>query len=296
MNLVAGATGMVGGEVCRLLRARGEPVRALVRATSPAEARDRLRALGCEIAFGDLRDGAGLAAACRDAQAVISTVSAMPHAWDPGGNTVAAVDRDGQLRLIDAARDAGVGRFVLVSFSGQIDRPFPLRDAKRAAEQHLRASGIGHTILRPSFFTEIWLGPKVGFDLTAGRVTIYGDGTAPISWISFVDVARFAVAALLDAAARNQTLELGGPEALSPLEVVRRWEALGGRPLEVVHVPVAALEAQLAVATDDLQRSFTSLMLCHAAGDAIPMADMLRRFPLEPSPVDDWLRRQRAYA
>jgi uncharacterized protein YbjT (DUF2867 family) len=296
MILVAGATGMVGGHVCRLLRERGERVRALVRSTSQSQARERLSALGCDLAVGDLRDRPSLAAACAGVQAVVSTVSAMPHAWDPAGNTVATVDLEGQRALIDAASQSGAKRFLLVTFSGHIDRPFPLRDAKRAAEQHLRDSGMHYTILRPSFFAEIWLSPLGGFDTAAGRVTVYGDGTPRISWISFTDVARFAVATLHDGAAQDRTIELGGPQALSPLEVVRLYESLAGRSLEVSHVPVAALEAQRAAAPDDLQRSLAALMLCYAAGDEIPMADTLRRFPLELTRVEDVLRRRLATA
>ncbi len=291
MILVAGATGMVGGEVCHLLRKEGTGVRALVRATSKPDKVEGLRALGCEVVTGDLRDAASLARACAGAEAVVSTVSAMPFSWDPPGNTVATVDLDGQRRLIDAAAAAGVHRFLLVTFSGQIDRPVPLRDAKRAAEQHLQASGLPYTILRPSFFSEVWLSPAVGFDAPGGRATIYGDGFNRISWISALDVARFVAAALGSITTAGQTLELGGPEALSPLEVIRIFEAIGGRHLQITHVPVAALESQLAAATDDMQRSFTALMLAYAAGDEIHMGATLRRFQMQLTPVDDVARR-----
>lgn len=64
MNLIAGATGMVGSEICRLLKAQGKPVRALVRKSSAPEKVAALRALGAEIVVGDLKDPASLAAAC----------------------------------------------------------------------------------------------------------------------------------------------------------------------------------------------------------------------------------------
>jgi uncharacterized protein YbjT (DUF2867 family) len=58
MILVVGATGLVGSDVCRRLAARGRPVRALVRATSDPAKVDALRALGVEVAHGDLHDPA----------------------------------------------------------------------------------------------------------------------------------------------------------------------------------------------------------------------------------------------
>lgn len=295
MILVAGATGMVGGETCRLLRAAGEPVRALVRATSRPEKIAQLAGLGCEIVRGDLRVGASLDEACSGTRAVITTVSAMPFAWT-ADNTLDRVDLDGQRRLIDAAVKARVHHFTCVTFSGNIDHPFPLRNAKRAVEAHLRDSGLEYTILRPSYFAEVWLSPAVGFDYVGAKATLYGDGRKPISWISFADVAKFAAATIDNPAATNATLELGGPEALSPLDVVKLFEEIGGRKFEIAHVPEEALAAQLAAAPDDLQRSFTGLMLSYANGDRIPMEMTLKRFPITLTSVADYARHALASA
>ena len=65
MLLVIGATGLVGSEVCKRLRKRGEPVRALVRATSSRNKIEALRLCGTELCFGDLKDADSIAAACR---------------------------------------------------------------------------------------------------------------------------------------------------------------------------------------------------------------------------------------
>ena len=75
MILVVGATGLVGSEICGQLAARGKQVRALVRATADPAKVDRLRALGAEITVGDLRDANSLQAACRGANAVITTTT-----------------------------------------------------------------------------------------------------------------------------------------------------------------------------------------------------------------------------
>jgi len=75
MNLVVGATGMVGSEICRLLIAAGKPVRGLVRATSDPAKVDQLKGYGVEVVQGDLRDRASLDAACQGVTAAISTAS-----------------------------------------------------------------------------------------------------------------------------------------------------------------------------------------------------------------------------
>ena len=87
MILVVGATGLVGGDVCRRLAASGTAVRALVRATSDPARVAALEALGVETVVGDLRDPASLAEACRDASAVICTASSMPFGYEPGSTT-----------------------------------------------------------------------------------------------------------------------------------------------------------------------------------------------------------------
>ncbi len=287
MILVVGATGLVGGDICRRLAVRGVAGRALVRATSDPAKVDLLKSLGTEVVVGDLRDPASLEEACRDASAVICTASSMPFGYEQDVNDIASTDLAGILNLVDAARASGVVRhFVYTSLSSNMDLDFPLRNAKRAVETHLKQSGVPYTILRPSYFMEVWLSPAVGFDGAGAKATIYGDGTAPISWISLGDVAEFAVRSLDSPAARNAVLELGGPEALTPLGVVAEFERAHARPFEVQHVPAEALAAQQAAATDPMQQSFTGLMRCYAAGDAIDMRSTLRDFPVALTSVE----------
>jgi NADH dehydrogenase len=288
MVLVVGSTGRLGSEICRRLAAAGKPVRALVRATSDPAKVDQLRELGAEIVEGDLHDRASLDAACQEVTAVISTVSSMPFSYDPETNNIQTVDVDGVTNLIRAAADAGVNHFIYTSFSGQIELDCPLENAKRTVEGRLRESGLTHTILRPSYFMESWLSPAVGFSYPEAKATIYGSGEKPISWISLGDVAEFAFQSLDNPAARNAVLEMGGPEALTPLEVVSIFEVIGGRPFEVQHVPEEALAAQQAGTTDGMQQSFAALMQCYAKGDAIPMEETLELFDIQPTSVRDY--------
>ncbi len=289
--LVAGATGLVGSDICRRLAARDVPVRALVRASSDPAKVAALRDLGAEIAVGDVRDVASLDAACAGVDRVISTLSAMPFAYEPGVNDIGPTDRDGTIALCDAAVRAGARGFVYMSFSGNMDLDFPSRRAKRAVEAHVQASGLEWTVLRPSYFMEVWLSPAVGFDVANATATIFGDGENPISWIAIADVAEFSVRALDAPAARHATLELGGPDAISPNGVVRIFERRLGRPFTVTHVPVEALEAAQAEAPHDMARSFVGLQRCYAAGDAIPMEAILGEIPVALTSVDAYAER-----
>jgi len=277
MNLIVGATGLVGGEICRRLAADRKPVRALVRPAGDASRIDELRAAGAELATGDLKDPASIAAACAGATAVLSTASSVLSRQP--GDTIDGVDRIGQLQLIAAAASAGVKHFVYISFSPMAE-DFALQRAKREVEQALMASGMPYTILRPTFFMEVWLSPALGFDVAARRARIYGTGENPISWISFPNVAEFAVRSLDTPAARNATFTLGGPEAIAPLQVVRIFEELGGAPFTVEYVLESVLRAGKASARRALDEAFAALSLAYAHGDAIDMRATLEAMPV----------------
>lgn len=288
MIFVAGATGFLGGEVCRRLVERGEAVRGLIRSTSDPAAVERLRTLGVDCVIGDVRDRASLDRACQGVRTVVSTVTTV-RSRQPG-DSIEATDERGQLNLVDAARQAGVERFVYVSYSRQLDDEGPLTHAKRAVERRLAESGMTCVILRPTYFMEVWLSPAVGFDYAKRHATIYGDGERKISFISLGDVAEFAVRAAMSQDAASESIELGGPDAVSPLEVVHIFEEIGAAPFDVQRVPDGALKVQFDSATDSLQKSFAGLMLDYAHGDEIAMDDTLQRFPVPLTSVRDYAR------
>jgi uncharacterized protein YbjT (DUF2867 family) len=285
MILVVGATGLVGSEVCRKLAARGENVRGLVRETSARERTDALRASGVELFPGDLKDPQSLAAACRGIEAVISTASSTLSRQD--GDSIESVDRDGQLRLVDAARAQGIDRFLLVSFRHG-GFPCPLDDAKQQVERAI--AGMNFTVIQASWFMEVWLSPALGFDYANRAARIYGPGTSPISWVSFRDVAEMCALCLRHPAAARRIIEFGGPEPLSPLEVVACFENIGGAPFHVEHVPESALLSQYEAAPDSMQKSFAALMLGYLHGDAMDMAAVVETFGIQLAGIDDYAR------
>jgi uncharacterized protein YbjT (DUF2867 family) len=268
MILVAGATGYLGSEICRLLRERNQGVRALVRRTSNSEKSEQLRALGVEFALGDLKDPRSLDAACHNVDTVISTAS-VTLSRQPD-DSIQRVDYDGQMALVDAAVSNGVERYLFVSFSGNLELECALHSAKRTVERAVRESGMTYTILRPSFFIEVWLSPAVGFDIEQGKARIYGTGDQRMSWISVSDLARFIVECVDHPAAKNAVFELGG-EAVSPNELIAEVERRTGKSMSVERIPADALRAQRAQATDPIEHTFATLMLGYAQGDEVDL-------------------------
>lgn len=293
-TLLVGATGLLGPEICRRLVEGADQVRALIRPTADGAKRAALVGLGVELVEGDLKDAASLARACTGIQAVISTASSTLSRQP--GDSIESVDQQGQLALVEAACRAGVNRFVFVSFRENPRVQFPLGLAKRDVERALKSSGMAYTILQASYFMEVWLTPALGFDAANGKVRLYGDGSRSISWISCRDVARAAAAAVIEGTAPNMVVELGGPQALTPREVVRMFEAAGAGEIATESVPEGMLEAQMKEATDSLQKSFAGLMLQCAGGDAIDTTISSRLFPFHMTSVRDFIAARLAAA
>lgn len=284
MILVVGATGLVGSEVCRKLAQRGERVRALVRTTSSKDKVETLRSVGAEVFVGDLKSPHSIDAACRGVSAVISTASATLSRQP--GDSIEAVDRDGQLTLVKAA--ANVPRFVIVSFRRRPELSFPLADAKADVEKAI--TNLNFTIIQASYFMEVWLSPALGFDYANATARIYGAGTNQLSWVSFADVAEMCAISVRHPEAERKVIEFGGPEPLSPLEIVTCFERIAGRRFTVEHVPESALRSQFEAASDSMEKTFAALMLGAACGDIIKMSPVAQGFDLKLKTVAEYAR------
>ena len=286
MILVVGATGLLGTRVCERLRAEGQPVRALVRRTSDPDKVNALRSLGCELAIGDLKEPPQIETACKGITAVVSTASSTLSRQQ--GDSIESVDLHGQLSLADAAKTAGVRRFIYASFRDDPTVQYPLTEAKRSVERAI--ADFDFTSIQASWFMEVWLSPALGFDYVHGKVRLYGSGSKPISWVSYRDVAEFCVAPALNSVAGRSVIAVGGPEPLTPAEVVRIFEEESGRPFEVETIPEEKLREQFDSANDSLGKSFAGLMLQYAHGDAIDMRGLLQSIPVRLTSVREYAK------
>src|SRR5688572_4075428 len=291
MILVAGATGALGSEIVRRLLERGGKVRALVRSTSDPGKVDLLEKAGAEIARGDLKDPESLRSACHGVKAVISTVSMI--ATGKEGDSFDATVSQGTRNLIDAAKASGAERFLFISFdrSGMPDAP--IVRAKGEAEDYLRASGLNYTIIQPSFFMESWLGPMLFADSALGTAKVYGEGTAKIRYVSASDVAELAVQSVNNPAAKDETIQFGGPEAISQRDAVRIFEEEFDKPFTVTEIPEAALEAQWSATENPMEKTFAALMLTIARGKNAGGEPPLGEYPMKMTSVREFAKKGR---
>jgi len=153
--LVAGANGKVARRLLPRLADRGHRVRGLVRDRSQA---DSIRELGAEPVIGDLE--ADCSEHLADCNVVCFCAGSGPHT---GPDKTLDVDRDGATRLIDAAAACSVSRFVMLSAmrnesdAAIASAPEKLQHylrAKKAADDHLRATPLDWRIAKPGRLTE----------------------------------------------------------------------------------------------------------------------------------------------
>jgi uncharacterized protein YbjT (DUF2867 family) len=163
-----------------------------------------------------------------------------------------------------------------------------LTQAKRCIERAI--ADLNFTSIQASWFMEVWLSPALGFDYVHGKVRLYGSGSKHISWVSYRDVAEFCIAPVLRSVGSRSVLAVGGPEALTPLEVVKIFEEESGRQFEVETIPEEKLREQFDSAKDSLEKSFAGLMLQYVHGDAIDMRALLQSIPVHLNSVREYAR------
>jgi nucleoside-diphosphate-sugar epimerase len=153
---IAGGHGQIARRLARILVARGEQVRGLIR--NPDHAAD-LREDGSEPVVCDLEAATAeeVAEAVAGADAVVFAAGAGPGS---GAERKLTMDRDGAVKLLEAASAAGAGRYVIVSSVGAESPPDDddvfsvyLR-AKAEADRAVAASDRAWTIVRPGRLTD----------------------------------------------------------------------------------------------------------------------------------------------
>ena len=237
MIVVAGGTGTLGTLLVPRLVGAGLAVRVLTR--DPARTR-HLAGPGVEVVRGDVRDTASIAGALRGAATVVSAVQGFAGT---GGVSPASVDRAGNANLIHAAARAGAA-FVLVSVVGASPgHPIGLFRAKHAAEETLRAVGIGWTIVRATAFMQTWAAIMSQPLHSSGKIPVFGRGDNPVNFVSAADVAALAEQAVTDPGLRGQVLELGGPDNLTFNQFAAIVLETTGCRGTIRHIPRPALHA-----------------------------------------------------
>jgi uncharacterized protein YbjT (DUF2867 family) len=246
--LVTGAAGLVGIHTCRELSKHGWQIRALIR--DPARAAMALGQLPVEFRVGDVRDATTLRNSLSGCGAVVHLAAI---AVEKKGESYADSNTAVTERLISAARAESVHRLIFMSQNGADSRsPYPFLHSKGVAQNSVKTSGLGWTILRPS----VIFGPEDQFVNVLGRLIrltprifpLPGGGTARFQPIAVDDVARVIRMSLEKKETINQTYELGGAIPLTLRQMTERILTAMGTNRTLVSVPVKLLRPIVALA------------------------------------------------
>lgn len=259
MNLVTGATGLLGSHIVEQLRRREQPVRVLVR---PGSDRSFLQTQGVEFAEGDVTDRASLAAAF-DGVTTAYHAAAMVGDWGKWED-FQRITIDGSANMIEAARKVGVARFLHVSSisayghpDGEgmvLDETAPLgvnlhkwsyySRAKVAAERLMwdahEKEKFPVTVVRPS-----WLYgtrdrasmPRLIAAIRGGKIKVIGDGKNRLNLTNAANEAEGCILAATSPRALGQSYNLSNDGVITQAEYFRKIaEALGIEP-KFKHIP-----------------------------------------------------------
>ena len=265
--LVVGANGQLGAACCRALVADGHTVRGSVRSPDRAVDLESVEVVEADLARTTEFDAllAGV-----DALIVTANVAAPRAGDDPARFT------EGEHRLIDAAGRLGVRRIVLPSVpTTYVDAHVPIAAERRLLEEHVRTAVPGSVILRFPPFMEVWLA-LVGSSIplrgephaTIGRPspflkrfrsatgsTVENRGLMLVpgptrhrqAFIAVADAAAACTVAVGRADLAGRTIEVGGPEVLSWVEVAETFTRVLGRRVRAVSTPTAVFAVMAAV-------------------------------------------------
>jgi divinyl chlorophyllide a 8-vinyl-reductase len=242
--LVLGATGTIGRATVRALLRRGHEVVCFVR---PRAGTAGAPIAGAVVRCGDVLNPESLAREGIRGERFDAVVSCMASrtgapkdAWD--------IDHRAHLNVLEAARRAEVGHFVLLS-AICVQKPLlAFQHAKLAFEQALAESGLTYSIVRPTAFFKSLSG-QVARVKRGKPFLVFGDGTlTACKPISDDDLAAYLAESLDDPGRWNRVLPIGGPgAAITPRQQGEHLFALLGQPPRFRHVPVGLLDGIVAV-------------------------------------------------
>ncbi len=244
MILLTGATGLIGGELLPMLVRSGERVRALVR--DPR--RLGVERVNVQIALGDLADPFSMRNALRGVDTVVHLAATIR---DQPRGTIEELNGLGTLRLLRAARRAGVKRFFFFSAinASQFQRTRFFR-AKALAERAVEASPLDTIVFAPSIVYapgDPWISLMERLALLPA-IPVSGSGRARYQPISSRDVASCVAAALNGSGGAGERFELAGPDTLTYEQMAALVARAAGRERPLVHVPLPLVRAGLEAA------------------------------------------------
>lgn len=229
MILLTGATGKTGGEAARQLVKKGARLRALVRNADKAAT---LQAAGVELVVGDIGDAATVQRALKGVEKALLIL--------PNGRQQQAHET----QFTDLARTAGVKHLVKMSSMEAVARArTPIPQAHWAVEEHIRASGISWTMVKPNFFMQNLLASAGSIKAQRKFSLPMGNGTTGM--LDIRDIGAVCTEVLTGQGHAGKSYEITGPEVLTFHDVAEQFSEVLGAKVEYVPMPMEQFRARM---------------------------------------------------
>lgn len=281
MILLTGATGKTGGETARQLLEKGAHLRGLVRDEAKAAP---LKAAGVELVVGDIADIGTVRRALDGITKAFLTL--------PNGEHQLKQEK----QFVDLAVAAGVKYLVkMSSMEATANASSPIPRAHWASEEHIRASGLAWTMIKPNFFMQNLLA-SAGSIKDQQRFSLpMGGGTTGMADIR--DIAAVCATVLTGKGHSGQSYEITGPEILTFHDVADRFSTVLGRKIEYVPMSLDDFRKRMAGilapwhldAVCALFQEIADVGLDHATGT---FRELMGR---EPRPLQQFIRDHMAF-
>jgi len=282
--LVAGSSGFVGRRLCPALTEAGHEVRAMTRHPETYEGAG-------EPVQADVHDGAAVAAAAAGCDAAYYLVHSLDDA------NFRQRDAKAARAFGYAAANAGLERIVYLGGLGDDDDDLSAHlRSRREVEQMLGSYGVPVTTLRAGIIVGHG---GISWELTRQLVDHLPAMITP-QWvrtrtqpIAIDDVVRYLVGVLEVPDAADRAFDVGGPDVLEYVDMMRRVAAIKGRPLVVVPVPLLTpgLSSRWLSLVTDLDTQTGRSLVDSMRNEVVVRDDSIRALvPFEPMGYDDAVR------
>jgi len=290
MILITGGTGFVGASVVKKGLEKGLRIKCLVRNPNRAES---ILTENTELVQGDILNSKSLEQAMAGVNTVIHLVGIIV---ETKGASFEAVHYHGTVNVVEAAKKAGVKRYLHMSALGtRAEAKSKYHKTKWQAEEYVRSSNLSWTIFRPSIIfgqKDEFLNMLIQMVKLSPVIPIIGRGKGMLQPIWVEDVAECFIRALDKESTIGKVFELGGPDKFNIENLIDLILKIKKKNRCKIHLPISFMKLNAAIMETVLAKPplTTDQLTMLEEDNTCDIETMEKEFGIEPKRVEEYLK------